>query len=535
MVKLLLKKELLELKYLYMRPGKKGKVRSKAAIAGWLVLFVLLYLVMAASFAGISVLFASAFLPAGLSWLYFSMLGLISLFLSSLVNMFIASSQLYSSKDKELLLPMPVKPSAIVLSRMFSLYLDGLLYESMTFLPAVVVFWIKAEKVGLPEALCPIAVFFLNSLVILSLSCIFGWIVKTVSLRLKNKAIVSVLVSLVLIGVYYVVYFRINTLLQSAVTHMDRLAEVISRNLPPFYMMGTGACGAVTNLAGWAGISVVLFAVVYAVISKSFIHIITNEVVAKGKAYTAERTRQASPLRAMIKKEVVHFVSSPAYMLNIGLGLLIMPALGIYILIKKDDVKGLVSLLPMLIPGSGECVPVALLAALCMIIAMCCFTAPSISLEGKSLWLMKSFPIDPHMVLRAKKITHMLLISLPVVMTCVLVSFALSLPAGTAVLLLLCALSFAYLSSATGILINLRHPCFTWTSETQPIKQGAAVTIVLFGGWGAAILMCALSWFTRKLFSAQVCLALILLLLILVAVTVDNRTRKKGPALFEEL
>lgn len=535
MTGLLLKKQLLELKNMYMQPGKKGKVRSNAAVAGLLVVFALLVLCMAAAFAGISVLFASAFFPAGLSWLYFALTGVMSVFLSSLVNMFVASSQLYSSKDNDLLLPMPVRPSAMAFSRMFVLYLDGLLYESMTFLPSVIVYWIKSGEHGFRAVMCPLMLFLFNSLVILSLSSLLGWVVKLISSRVKNKAFVSVLVSVMLIGVYYVAYFRMNEILSSAVAHMDVLAAVIREKLLPVYLMGCGAAGSLKALAAWAAVSLALFALVYAVIAKSFLRIITSEFSSAGKQYTGGLARQATSSQALLRKELLHFSSSPAYMLNTGLGYLIMPAAGIYMVIAREKLRGLLSLLPLLLPGSEKCVPVFLLSLVCMISSLCCFTAPSISLEGRSLWLLKSLPVSYGSLLLAKRKAHMLLITLPITAICVLSSVAISLPVLASAMVLLCALLFAWLSSAVGILANLKYPVFNWTSETQPVKQGAAVAITLFGGWVAALALAALSWFTRRALPMGGSLLVVLLLLAAACAAADLFLRKKGAALFAGL
>ena len=50
--------------------------------------------------------------------------------------------------------------------------------------------------------------FFMNSLVVFVLSCLLGWVVAKISLRLKYKSFVTVLISLAFIGAYYFFYFN---------------------------------------------------------------------------------------------------------------------------------------------------------------------------------------------------------------------------------------------------------------------------------------------------------------------------------------
>ena len=55
-----------------------------------------------------------------------------------------------------------------------------------------------------------------------------------------------------------------------------------------------------------------------------------------------------------------------------------------------------------------------LTAALCMLASMNDMAAPSVSLEGKSLWLLQSLPVTPWQVLRAKLRLQLLLTAIPV-------------------------------------------------------------------------------------------------------------------------
>ncbi|MBQ1257843.1 MAG: hypothetical protein IIX93_11315, partial [Clostridia bacterium] len=51
-------------------------------------------------------------------------------------------------------------------------------------------------------------------------------------------------------------------------------------------------------------------------------------------------------------------------------------------------------------------------------------------------------------------------------------------------MLCLLPLSFTVFSALFGSCVGIRHPIMEWTTEIIPLKQSAAVTIALFGGWG---------------------------------------------------
>ena len=55
----------------------------------------------------------------------------------------------------------------------------------------------------------------LISVFVLTLSCILGWVVAKVSLKLKNKSFITVLISLLFIGGYYFFYFKASQMIQT--------------------------------------------------------------------------------------------------------------------------------------------------------------------------------------------------------------------------------------------------------------------------------------------------------------------------------
>ena len=139
--------------------------------------------------------------------------------------------------------------------------------------------------------------------------------------------------------------------------------------------------------------------------------------------------------------------------------------------------------------ADGGLLPVLLAAAVCMLISMNDMTAPSVSLEGKSLWLAQSLPVTPWQVLRAKMVMQLLLTGIPAAVCLLCAVLAISMTAAEAVLLAAVCLLFVVLSAMLGLFLGLKMPNLTWTSEITPIKQSACVGIALLGGWAYALLL----------------------------------------------
>ena len=114
---------------------------------------------------------------------------------------------------------------------------------------------------------------------------------------------------------------------------------------------------------------------------------------------------------------------------------------------------------------------IALLLACMMVSGMVFFTASSVSLEGKSLWIAQSLPIDPWQALRAKLGLHLLITELPLLLCAACVAAVSGLDFLHAALVVVVPMVYVVLSAAFGLFMGLKRPNLTWTSEL-PSSRG---------------------------------------------------------------
>ena len=128
MVKILLKKQLTEIFRSYFYDAKKNKARSKAAITGYIVLFVILMVgILGGMFTFLSVSLCGALTAVGFDWLYFAIMGMLAIFLGAFGSVFNTYSGLYLAKDNDLLLSMPIPVGTNMVTRLHGVYLKGLM------------------------------------------------------------------------------------------------------------------------------------------------------------------------------------------------------------------------------------------------------------------------------------------------------------------------------------------------------------------------------------------------------------------------
>ena len=203
MVKTLVKKQMTEIFRSYIINPKTNKLRSKGSSIGFIVLFVFIMVVfLGGTFGALAMTMCGVMTSENLIWLYFAMFSILALALGIFGSVFNTYSGLYLSKDNDLLLAMPIPASVIVFSRLLSVYLMGLMYSSVAIVPAVVVFFI-VNGFSLMGLVGCITLIFDLSVVVLVLSCALGWVVAKVSRKVKNKSVVTVVLSRGLIGIYY--------------------------------------------------------------------------------------------------------------------------------------------------------------------------------------------------------------------------------------------------------------------------------------------------------------------------------------------
>ena len=478
MLKTLVKKQLMEIFRSYFYNAKTNKKRSTAGIIAYILLFAALMIGLGGMFTGLSVSLCAPLTQAGMGWLYFALMSLLAIFLGAFGSVFNTYSGLYFAKDNDLLLSLPIPVRTLMASRLLTVYLMGLMYSAVVILPAVIVYWVTVSTA--PTALI--------SIFVLTLSCALGWVVAKVSRKLKHKSFITVIVSLAGLAIYYFFVFKAQTAIEQLVANAAVYGEKIKGAAHPLYVFGLTGTGDVTAMLLSAAVILALFALTWTLLSRSFLQI-TTASGASGKAvYREKAVKRRSIDGALFGKELARFTASPNYMLNCGLGILLLPISGILLLWKGGTV---VSLLNEAFTSQSGCAEVLLCTGVCAIASMNDMATPSVSLEGKSLWLAQSLPVRPWQVLRAKLKVQLALTALPALVPLACMAFILPV---TAALPLVFAEALAYIafSACLGLTLGVARANLTWTSELMPIKQSLAVTIALFGGWLYAIVFAGL-------------------------------------------
>lgn len=456
--------------------GSKKKA-SKPKMFG----FGLLMVYVAASFIVMfGMLFDQLVVPFHLlhiDWLYFSFTAMIAFAMMFIGSIFAAQSQLYDSKDNDLLLSMPVPPKYILASRMVMLMAFNYIFELLVILPAGTIYAMNAP-VSAAGSISFVLIFGALPLLAFAVAGIFGWGLAIVSSKVRRKSLVTMILSLAFLGAYFYGYSKINKYIQILIASGDIIAGKVKGAALPVYWLGNAIAGKnVVHLIFSLLCMIIPFVAAYAVLSATFIKVATTKRGFVKIKYEEKDMQVGTADSALFLKELKHFTSSPGYMMNGAIGVIFMLIAAGALIVRQD----LVMQLAAGIPGITKHIGPTAVFALCLFSSTVIISAPSISLEGQNLWIAQSLPVASRDILMAKVKLH-LAITMPAVLAAAGV-FSWVLRPGFAMTacIILAPAVFTVFCALFGVAVNLKFPKFDWISETQAVKQGISTMISMFG------------------------------------------------------
>ena len=448
--------------------------KTVAVLLGALVVYAAgcMVFLMAITFAALCAPLAEA----GLAWLYFAVAAGTAAAAICLLGMLTAQQSLFSARDNELLLSLPVPPRLILLSRMAGLLLMAYLTGAAVFVPAGVV-WKRTAGFAPAALVC----FVLGALAVplgaLALACLLGWLLAALAARARHKALFTTAASFLLLGGYLYGTSRIS----GSVTHLAASAAAAAPALQSrgalLYWTGRALAGHAGALAVLAAVCAAGFGLVYACLSASFYRIAAPRGGARRIVYRETRGAVRRPAAALLAQELRHFGACPSWIVNGGFGAVMALGGGIALLLSPQLKGQLAASLPASLPAA-----VLLGAGMSFCTAMCTISSAAVSLEAKTRWVLQTAPVPASLVLAAMTELQ-LVIAVPAAVLGTLAGGAgMGLSAAETGAALLAVLACTVFCAAFDMMCGVLLPYFQWLNETQAVKQSMAVLAAIFAG-----------------------------------------------------
>lgn len=465
--------------------------RGKQAVGGFGALALMAFLALYCS--GVySFMLADVLSGAGLVDLVLPLMGLMACLMSLMLTVTAPSGLIFGGKDSDLMLTLPVPAFTVVLGKVLALYLENLVFCGMWMLPTSAAYLSNAGLgAGGAALFCVRLVLMLPFLPLLpsAIGMLCGWGIAYAAGRMRHKSLVSTLLGFLFVGLVMVGSFQINELSALLLMHADGVRRVLHGWLLPFGLLLDGLTGSAAALLGFDVLMLVPFLALTWLVGTRYRRILS--------AVNSHRTRSDYKLRevkangafaALFGKECRRYFGTTVYFLNTGIGAVMMLGFAFYMLFARDRMALLIDAFG----GPQAAAPVFALV-LCLLESTANTTSVSISLEGKTLWILKEAPVPAQTLFGAKALLGMLIAGVPGVVSAGLLSAGLGLPMVQALALMALALGTAVFVAVLGLAVNLKFPKVDFENEAIVVKQSASCVIGVFGGM-AVVGVGALLW-----------------------------------------
>ena len=443
-----------------------------------------------------------------------SFLATYTLGLSVMMALFRSSGYIFHYKDYDILAPLPIKDQTVLLAKLTVMIL--MIYiTSIIFIAPIAFGYFYFGDVSFFTVIYFILGFLLAPLVPIVVLSFVSLLITTLTSKLPGAKLLNIIFMFAFFLGIFALTFSVNETEVNPLTGQINMVKGLATYYPMIEMF-------INSVHHQDHVAFLLYAGISIGVFMLYVLLITNLVKktnqSKRTAYfnrnKAVTFQSSHVIMTLVKKEFKTYFSIPIYVLNTGLGVVIIIAMSVASLFFKQDIEA------FLIETTALNVPLLPLVLIVFgfSIVMTYTSAVSLSLEGKHFSLLKSLPIDPHDIMLSKVLFNMLLVIPASILGITLISFALALTPVEIFLLLLLVTGLSTLSSLMGSFINLALPKFEFSNEVEVIKQSIASLLAVFGGFALLVTFGFLYSLLDKVLSSNMSLFLIGILLYAISI-----------------
>lgn len=448
--------------------GPKGKVR--------VALIAILFIYLIADFVFVTYGIASTFAVLG----NIDIIPIVATYLVSalsLITVIKASTSIFSGKDLDYVLSLPVKTSSIVLSRMFGILSLNYAISAIIMLPSIVIYAKYGGSI-LSTTLFSLLFLFIPPFVT-AFSVAFGVLISFIVAKIKAKKWFYTILAILFIVPLYAFIFGMN-MKESDNPALYRILSTESgfytRFNPIGYISSLIVKGeSILLMAIFIFIAVALLLLVTGLLSWRFVDLNErlNSQASGGRKRRAQKVElgSGSLVSALYKKDAKRYFSTTNYVLNTFIPALVIVAIPIILRVnhynRPDDSNHMgfivMNMLPFLISLPLSIINIA---------------GVSVSLEGESRWLLATLPVKDSKLNYARMLFAFSVEAPFVLISSTLSVILLGLRGLSILIVYVYPLEALILSISIMYIINAKCPKYDWKNEYQAIKAfGISTTL----------------------------------------------------------
>lgn len=513
----------------------KFKAKSNSSKYNKILLPIILFIIVSFSLGTVVFNFMDELAKYDLNNIAICMVLALITIITFVEGIFKSQSILFDCKDNELLFSLPIKKRTILFIRIVKLLIFEYIFNLMFLLPTYVVY-IYFEHSGISFYILSILMMLLIPIIPTILACFIGYIIKLITSKMKFKRFIQVILTSAFLLVYLYFSFNMDKFMEGIVKNATSINDIITKIYYPIgaYISLLDKFD-IVKFIGLLLINIIPFLIFILIGQLFYFKIISDSQNDKriNKKSKKINIRQNNPIISLVKKEIKRYSSSAVFMFNTSFGLIIGLILTVVLCIKgKSMIIGMLSNF-----GVSSNVGLNIMFYGIILFALCStsISSSSISLEGRTINITKSLPIDYRDIFKSK-ILMCFIIEAPFAIVSVII-FIIFYHVSIIFMfeLFILIIMVILFNSIIGLLINLKYPKLDCNNDTEVVKQSMSSIISTFIGFGSFIITIVLIVILNSYFDLFIIIAIHLFILLIINVILYKLLMKKGPKAYQSL
>ena len=439
---------------------------------------------------------------------------------------------LFDAKDNNLLLSLPIKRQHILSIRILKLLVFQYMFNLMFLLPSFVVYGYY-ETPNMIFYIISILMTFLVPIIPTVFACIIGYIIKLISSKFRAKKLIQTCLSILAFAFFFFIGTKIGNVILSLGNKAEEINNVIEKiYLPIKLYINLIMDFEILDLLKLLLINLLPLGVFKFIAEKWYFKIITKSQEKGSTIKTGALKKEVikkSQIVSLLMKELKRYFASPVYVFNTAFGPLVLLVITIFLRINNGGVFKSIFYM------SGLDIAIIYYLILLIVGAVTQISASSISLEGKTINITKSLPVEEYVILKSKILAATIIETPLLILSSLVFISTYETNLLYAILLLGQSLVMPIFIACIGLIVNLKYPKMDANNDTEVVKQsmGSMVStligIVFFVGSLVFII------YLNKLLIIQIVLMAHFILLIFATKYIYDVLMKYGPGMYKDI
>lgn len=482
-----LTKVFLKTSFSNMEAQTMGNNKSKLGMA-FLYLFLIVYLGGIIGFLSYNVI--DGLISIQQEAVFIGLILLMTIGFTLFQSIFSSINVLYFTKDSEYILPLPLKPSEIILARTNVIIIMEYIVELIISLVPLIIYGVMTGAGIIYYITMLIALILIPIFPVLLISTIVMFVMSFSKIvRNKNRfqliATVSVLIFSVVPGMSFSTFDEEITQEQmiQLVMQANGLVDLIKGYFPTLAPLTTALTTTslfevLISILETIGISFIALIIYVFIAEKIYFKGLVGNLFSgnkkKGKVDLSKNNFRNSKLyKSYIGKEFKLLFRNPIFLMQCLVPAVLIPIImiGIFALNFKDISQEELQEITSLIPTDTLVVVSVILGIIQFFFMFSYISITAISRDGNNAVFMKYAPVSLYKQYMYKIAPNYIINTIMIILTLVMLQYFLKMPLITLALIFVISMVMSALQSILMLIIDLKKPKLEWDSEYAVVKQ----------------------------------------------------------------